>query len=312
MAAKLRADEARNHLVRILQDLASKQLKILLENKHLYQRVSFELKKEVESLQSEVIPSEVSLFQAFVRDGLPNERLAPSSQRLFTASKGSQEGPVEVSSLMIGNVKLFCSACKEREIFSPLWYRDIHNELRKPTRTPIRELEETPGGKVVQLFCLVYECQRCKGEPDGFLVRREGWHLILDGRSPMEHIEVPNHIPKPERPFFRDAMIAMHGGKTLAALFYLRKLIEQFARRQTGKCGLRATGDEIMEAYSATLPPQQRDQMPSLKESYDKLSEALHSARSEEAFFEEALGEIDRHFDIRRVFRIPDSSATTT
>jgi hypothetical protein len=64
-----------------------------------------------------------------------------------------------------------------------------------------------------------------------------------------------------------------------------------------------------MEAYSAMLPAQNRDQMPSLRHWYDKLSEALHAARSDEPLFEKALEEIDRHFDIRRVFKIPDAPA---
>jgi hypothetical protein len=42
----------------------------------------------------------------------------------------------------------------------------------------------------------------------------------------MEYVDVPNHIPKQERDLFRDAMIAVHGGKALAGLFYLRTFIE--------------------------------------------------------------------------------------
>jgi hypothetical protein len=45
--------------------------------------------------------------------------------------------------------------------------------------------------------------------------------------------------------------------------------------------------------------------MPSLREWYDKLSEALHSAREGAPLFETAKAQIERHFDIRRVFKIP-------
>lgn len=122
----------------------------------------------------------------------------------------------------------------------------------------------------------------------------------------MEDIEVPQEIPKAERHLFRDALVASHAGKMLAGL-YLRTFIEQFARRQTGKTADRATGDEIMDAYATLLPQAQRDQMPSLKHWYDRLSEALHAARADERLFEEALADIDRHFDMRRVFRIADA-----
>jgi hypothetical protein len=124
----------------------------------------------------------------------------------------------------------------------------------------------------------------------------------------MEHIEIPAHIPKVEAKFFRDALIAMNAGKPLAGLFYLRTFIEQFARRQTGKLTERATGDEIMDAYGALLPERQRDQMPSLKYCYAKLSEPIHAARDDESVFKDVLDQIEHHFDVRRVFKIPDAS----
>jgi hypothetical protein len=70
----------------------------------------------------------------------------------------------------------------------------------------------------------------------------------------------------------------------------------------------RETGDEIMEAYSGTLPNAQRDQMPSLREWYGKLSAPIHTADEVAAdnLFDPAREEIERHFDIRRVFKIPE------
>src|SRR5208283_722192 len=132
------------------------------------------------------------------------------------------------------NAKLFCEKCNRREVFRPIWYRDATNDLRKPVHEDAPTLD-LPG--MFQLFFLVYQCQSCQGLPEALLVRRQGWQLSLHGRSPIEHIEVPAYIPKPEGHWFRDAMIALHGGKTLAALFYLRTFLEQFARRQTQLSG---------------------------------------------------------------------------
>ena len=44
--------------------------------------------------------------------------------------------------------------------------------------------------------------------------------------------------------------------------------------------------------------------MPSLKEWYERLSVPIHSAKEPPELFEEARSEIERHFDIRRLFRI--------
>lgn len=199
-------------------------------------------------------------------------------------------------------MKLFCAKCGSREAFRPVHCTDVTNELRQPR--PGLRLQAPPAH--IQIFVLTFQCQACMSPPTTILVRREGWDLMLEGRSPIEHVEVPGFIPKAERNYFRDALIASQTGKTLAALFYPRTFIERFARRQTGIDG-RETGDKIMEAYQKTLPPNLRDLMPSLGHWYDQLSEALHAAREDEKLFEEARVEIERHFEMRRIHKVGDA-----
>jgi hypothetical protein len=127
----------------------------------------------------------------------------------------------------------------------------------------------------------------------------------------MEIVEIPPYISKPESGYFRDAVIAFNSGKVLAGLFYLRTFVEQFARRITGMAG-RATGDEILDAYYKGLPSEHKDRMPSLREWYDKLSDALHSARADAVLFEAAKSAIEKHFQIRNVYDIPESKAASS
>jgi hypothetical protein len=141
----------------------------------------------------------------------------------------------------------------------------------------------------LQLFVLVYQCQRCEGIPVAFFVKSdETKKLVLVGRFPIEHMEIHSAIPNKEEKWFRDAVIACQSGKTLAGLFYLRSFIEQFARRVTGMLDIKETGDAILSAYSDTLPPKVRDSAPSLKDWYDKLSEAIHGAKDDTELFESA------------------------
>jgi hypothetical protein len=206
--------------------------------------------------------------------------------------------------LILPHLSLSCKNCERREAFAPVWHADLVGELRGPiTGGQGKKMGLPPG---FQMFCLIYQCQRCLGIPESFLVRLESWTVSLQGRSPMEQVEIPNFLPKPESKFYRDAVIAFNSGKTLAALFYLRTFIEQFGRRITGKPG-KATGEEIFDAYYETLHKRQSDQMPSLREWYDKLSEAVHSAREDDHLFENAKSEIERHFDFRRIFAIVES-----
>jgi hypothetical protein len=176
-------------------------------------------------------------------------RFSPSDRESYTQERaGGHVSPT--LQLLLSNVKVFCENCDGREAFSPIWFEDVANTLTLPN---YRTRFDTCLPDTFQLFFLTYQCQRCKGIPIAFQVRRDGWHLILEGRSPIENVELPSFIPKAEKWLFRDALIAMHAGKVLAAQFYLRAFIEHFARRETGKKD-KITGDDLMNEYSATLP----------------------------------------------------------
>lgn len=267
---------------------ASKELKNLLENKHLYQHVIINVGV---ILKAQIDAEEQANFKAYVvkwsAQELPKLRFVVFPQQVQDAL-----------TLVPPNVSLFCRHCARREAFAPIWTADLPG----PVIYGGRQITLPDG---FQMFFLVYQCQRCFGKPEGFLVRRETWSLGLSGRSPMELVEIPNYIPKAESFFYRDAVIAFNSGKILAALFYLRVFVEQFARHITGLTG-RVTGDEIMDAYYKTLPTPNKDQMPSLRDWYDKLSECLHAARQDAALFETAKVQIEKHFDMRRVFEIPE------
>jgi hypothetical protein len=267
---------------------ASKELKNLLETKHLYQHVTINagqiLKQQIES---EDRPNLKAILTRWAAQDLPKMRFVLYGQQVPNAL-----------TLIPPNASLFCRHCDRREAFASIWTAD----LPSPVPHGGRQIALPDG---FQIFSLVYQCQRCFGKPEGFLVRREGWTLGLNGRSPIELVEVPKYIPKAESFFYRDAVIAFNSGKILAALFYLRVFIEQFGRRITGLLG-RVTGDEIMDAYYKSLPPPNRDQLPSLREWYDKLSEAVHTAKQDVALFETAKAQIEKHFDMRRVFEIPE------
>lgn len=278
-----------DQLYKGLNHATAEQLQTLLETKHLYQRVLVDAVGVLAAVRDRNLPSQRG---EPVPEGattlLAEGRLIPHIEETKSMSVGAP-------ALILRNSKLYCLSCDGREAFRPVWSTEI-TDIRHPTLV-------FAGS---QLFALGYQCQRCLGPPVGFLVRRQGWHLILEGRSPMEKPEIPTFIPRKERHFFENAIVAMNAGKALAAIFYLRSFIEQFARRLTGMTG-KTSGDEIMAAYGETLPIPQRDQMPSLREWYGRLSENIHAASEDPAAFEAAREAIETHFDIRRVYKIDES-----
>jgi hypothetical protein len=243
---------SRDELIKNISIVMGNQLRVLLEEKHIYQQIVVDA------------PTMIATWAASVRSmgaGIQGdeiefvkERFKISAQQVFAGATNSIPHSPYLT-LILGNVKLFCSKCDESEVFSPVWFAEMGNESGQLWPS---EEESQP---VVQVFAISFQCQRCKGQLEGVILRREGWRVGLHGRSPMEHLDVPKYIPKRERNFFRDAMIAAHGGKILAALFYMRVFIEQFARRVTGETG-RRHGDELMDEYGKTIPEVHRSTMP--------------------------------------------------
>jgi len=301
----LTSSQARSTLIEDLNRQARDQLKLLLETKHLYQKVTIDVEKIIGEISQLV--NEAVVRKQFQHDlmQIPSLRFTPTDRPLkFEKEWGSS---VSTLQLLLSNVKVFCDECKSREVFSPIWFLDVASALTQPNCHAFLD-QRLPD--TFQIFFLAYQCQRCKGVPIAFQVRRDRWSLILEGRSPIEHIELPSFIPDQESWLIRDALIAKNTGKFLAALFYLRTSLIRFARRQTG-VGEEKTDEEIMTVYGEGLPSRIRDEMPSLREWYDKLSKALHEAREDGDLFEEARAEIERHFDMRRLHRIPDNSQSS-
>jgi hypothetical protein len=65
----------------------------------------------------------------------------------------------------------------------------------------------------------------------------------------------------------------------------------------------RPTGDEIGDAYKATLPVDFRGRFPTLCEVYDELSAAIHSADETPEIYTAACEKVIEHFDARRMFQ---------
>ena len=124
----------------------------------------------------------------------------------------------------------------------------------------------------------------------------------------MEQVEVPPFIPKAERHFVPRCghcngcgqNTGLHSSRT----FGHRSQNSLPVRRQTRTTGKTVEVTKSWIAYSATLPKEHRDHMPSLGDWYGQLSQCLHQVREDAELFERARYEILSHFDIRRVFKV--------
>lgn len=299
--------DERTYLRAWVSSQATQELKKLLEDKHLYQKFTIDLTEIVDKLGKQLLAGHVVIFGKWAQGELPKEKFSVFLHQVSAAPRGSTaaQTPPQLW-ITLPHPSLYCNSkgCKRRETFTPIWF----TELSQAMATTVTPKQVTlPDG--FQMFTLVYQCQRCLGKPEAFLVRRDKWTFYLEGRSPIERVEVPKFVPQKEEHYYSDAVVAFNSGKVLAALFYLRTFVEQFARRITGKAG-RATGEEILDAYYESLPANLKSTMPSLREWYENLSVPIHAGRDDAEVFTKAREAIDKHFEIRRVFSM-DASVQT-
>jgi hypothetical protein len=96
--------------------------------------------------------------------------------------------------------------------------------------------------------------------------------------------------------------VAHQSGQTLAGLFLLRTLIEQWAR-SNAKIE-RDHAPDVLDAYVAGLPELFKQKFPTLRDSYSRLSADIHAAAGSDELFAASLADIDKLFDAQRLFEL--------
>jgi len=269
------------------EELITANLKELLEKKHLYQSISVDYAG---------LLADLSKYDATMRGLLERDFLQLVETDWMVIDKADHRpglaGPPCIR-FETPDVKLFCSTCNRIEAFNSISSTEFSQRGRFSEPSIL-------AGKTVQVFVFSLLCQSCKVVPEVFLVRRHGLKLTNSGRSPIEHVEVHPAVPKSLHKWFRSAIVAYQSGQTLAGIFLLRTLIEQWVREITQQPDLQA--DRVLEAYMGLLPPGFKARFPSLSSLYGDLSDDLHRAIGSSDLFESVEADIIKHFEARRVF----------
>ncbi len=170
MVATLNYAEATYLLASSVNQSMKGQLKLLLEERHLYQNVVSVDFSEIlsEVSKSVVLTTHVQALYTFAKK-LSEERIAPAEQDSSTVPNGSGAKPALRLELILQNVKLYCSTCKTRETFSPTWYKDATDGIMERHSRDHRIALPPP---LFQMFVLAYQCETCKSAPVTFLIER--------------------------------------------------------------------------------------------------------------------------------------------
>jgi hypothetical protein len=282
-----------NHLAKAI----AKTFKDILSTKHLYQSIDVP-KDFVEKVAKESeLPNAIHVQLAI--------KTATCCWNLLAGPKHSHVSRIGTE-VELPNIQTFCHECRVRKPFSAF---EAHS------RDSGYPSETWESATTEQSFHLGFQCQACQSASVDFLVTRRVMKLTISGRWPIEEVETPNYIPTIVRKHYRNALIANHAGQTLAALFLLRTVIEQFWVSLGLRNGEdRTTGDALGTRYKMTLPDGFKSQFPSLSDIYESISTALHTVNSDADIFETSMGRVNEHFDARRLFKldVPPHTARET
>jgi hypothetical protein len=289
-------DQALDQLHESFEQNVTTAVKLLLESKHLYQSATLEIKDLLDNTLKSLQDHEHEEFvksRFYTRVGanwFPVDRAF--RRHIHPKPPEEKEKPIRFQT---PDVKLFCQTCDRIEAFNSISSEDFLQ--RDPVSAAF-----TLSGQIVQVFALSFLCQSCKSVPEVFLVRRQGLKLTNSGRSPIEHVDVPPVIPKSVRTFYSGAVVAHQSGQTLAGIFLLRTLIEQWAR--SGAPCNQLLADAVLDAYMATLPEDFKSRFPSFRVLYADLSADIHAVKGDTDLFDRARVEIVEHFDARLLFKL--------
>jgi hypothetical protein len=253
-------------------------IKTLIQEKHLYQSISVPPTDSYVSIKADKtqVTEELPSVTQAMNAGWATEAVRPEANAIH---------------LQVPDVKVYCVRCRRIEAYNTVFVVEVLSKIRQPA---------VEQGETQQAFLLAFQCQSCKGTPELFLIRRRGLRLSNEGRSPIEHVDVPPFVPNSVQKFFGGGIVAHQSGQTLAGLFLLRTALEQWARSASGS--KKEQADQVMDDYMATLPEDLKTRFPSMRTLYGELSVDIHNATGSADLFEKARAQIIQHFDVRRMF----------
>lgn len=191
-------------------------------------------------------------------------------------------------------LELWCGRCKRHtaQLPSPASICDL----------PDSKFPHSTEEAIHQQFNIFYLCESCRLLPVQYLVLRDGYKLMLCGRTEPNQKKVDDIVPDDLRNILSDALSAVSEGDIHAGIYHIRTFCEHYMKKTLQlSYDTQVRGDELADHYSSTLTLQQRETAPSLKSAYDKLSQLMHSRCGNADDFKHQMSEIIRHLKLKEL-----------
>ena len=283
--------------------VVEEKLKILLEEKHLYQSVRLSYDALVNRVSVELTNTyfpDVTNSSQFIADSLLNSSWHvddPGKSRKGYIAFGDIPDLLESLEFKIAGIRTNCGNCNKVSPMNLIKATEVVSDSRSQTDFKL--------DKDHNVYTFAFQCQNCRAGIEVFIVARKYDKLTLVGRTPMERVQTPESIPNKQKKYYSGAIMAFNSGQVLPALFMLRTFIEQYTRTivrqvEPDKAELDKV-DVILKKYMEGLPDNFNSRVPSLKDVYNYLSIAIHEADESEDLFRESRTKIEKHLNTKRL-----------
>ena len=298
----------------------------LLQSHYLYQKVSVNLDGAVEIVRPILLERNtkwgISVEEIRFRQDIPKyvkdlraeieKRVwSPATRQILGGNRfatiphatalgaSNLEHPIH---FYLPNIEIRCGAvCKKVTLFSP--------QLSSVFRLGDSTFPRTGEKGTEQMYEPVYRCEVCRTMVHAFLVHRVGQRLHLCGAAPRREAATSRTLIAPLDRILADAEQAAAEQDVFAGFYHLRTLVEHYIKgRINAPLTDQIRGDDLVERHYATLKPEWRSVLPSLSDSYSKLSENLHARRGKLEIFKELRDRVCDHIEMVTIFERSSTS----
>src|ERR1700688_3874887 len=116
MPQQFSSDGAQKTLCVLLGNKAAEGLKVLIETKHLYQKIDIQPDEMATALHKQILVLQQDIFAKWLNEELPKQRFVLEPQLTTAATIEALTQPLI---LKLPQPSIFCKLCGRREAFAP-------------------------------------------------------------------------------------------------------------------------------------------------------------------------------------------------
>ncbi len=188
-------------------------------------------------------------------------------------------------------VSITCGTCKRTTTFSG------HASSSTFSIHSLYPLKGPSGTE--QIFTPIFRCESCRKSIHTIALHRIGSRIHLCGCAPRREPLPSRQVPESLAPILSDAEQAVAEGDVFAGFYHLRTLAEHYMREQFCiPTTDQIRGEELIDKHYERFSNEMRAVLPSMTEAFSKLSENLHARKGSASDFKKLRDLVCDHIEM--------------